>query len=396
MSQIPSKLEPTIDLESCNHGPVALQGAGSEESPPSRRNGDANQTSPFDTARNWLKHPTVRRSVAQTVTVIVIIFLIEYVVLPNFAKARQSISLLGRVNIALVILAVVAEAGALLAYAELTRSVLTPVAPSRMTVLRINLSSFALSHVLPAGSATGGALGYRLLLVAGVPGTTAGFGLGVQAIGSAVVLNVIFWLALFISIPLNGFNPLYGYAALAGVVLFAVFAGTLVLLSRGELKSESWFRKVADRLPFVEADTVDRLLRSVAERIAILVKNRTVLGSALGYAALNWLLDALSLWIFVWAFGVAMNPVDLLVAYGLANILAVIPVTPGGLGVIEGVLIPTLVGFHVPNGVAVFAVLAYRLFNFWLPIPIGGASYLSLRIGRFQIGPRVLPPPELT
>ena len=45
-----------------------------------------------------------------------------------------------------------------------------------------------------------------------------------------------------------------------------------------------------------------------------------------------------------------MSPVDLLVAYGLANILAVIPITPGGLGVVEGVLIPTLVGLRRAAG----------------------------------------------
>lgn len=352
-------------------------------------------TSPFDTARAWLAHPQVRRSVAQTITVIIMIFLIEYVVLPNFAEARRSVALLSHLNLVLVALAILCEASALLAYAELTRSVLHPVAPTRLTVLRINLSTFALSHVLPAGSATGGALGYRLLTTAGVPGATAGFGLGVQAIGSAVVLNGIFWCALFISIPLNGFNPLYGYAALAGVVLFAAFAGSLVLLSRGQRRADNWIMRLAVRLPFLNAETVDRLLQSVAERITILIKNRTVLGRSLGLAACNWLLDAMSLWVFVWAFGVAMNPIDLLVAYGLANILAVIPLTPGGLGVIEGVLIPTLVGFHVQRGVAVFAVLAYRLFNFWLPIPLGGASYLSLRIGPWQLLKRS-PPGEIS
>ena len=345
-------------------------------------------TSPFDTARAWLAHPRVRRSVVQTITVIVIIFLIEYVVLPNFAEARRSVALLTHLNLVLVAFAVLCEASALVAYAELTRSVLHPVAPTRLTVLRINLSTFALSHVLPAGSATGGALGYRLLTTAGVPGTTAGFGLGVQAIGSAVVLNGIFWCALFISIPLNGFNPLYGYAALGGVVLFAAFAGTLVLLSRGQRRADSWIMRLAERLPFLNAATVDRLLQSVAERITILIKNRVVLRRSLLLAACNWFLDAMSLWVFVWAFGHAMNPIDLLVAYGLANILAVIPLTPGGLGVIEGVLIPTLVGFHVPKGIAVFAVLAYRLVNFWLPIPIGGAAYLSLRIGPWQLAKR--------
>ena len=49
-----------------------------------------------------------------------------------------------------------------------------------------------------------------------------------------------------------------------------------------------------------------------------------------GWAAANWLLDAASLWVFVAAFGHVISPVDLLTAYGLANILAAMPITPGG------------------------------------------------------------------
>ncbi|MHB1088502.1 MAG: lysylphosphatidylglycerol synthase transmembrane domain-containing protein, partial [Acidimicrobiales bacterium] len=71
--------------------------------------------------------------------------------------------------------------------------------------------------------------------------------------------------------------------------------------------------------------------------------------------------------------------IDLLVAYGLANIFAAIPITPAGLGVIEGLLIPTLQGFGVPYSQAILAVLAYRLVNFWIPIPIGGVAYASLQ-----------------
>jgi len=39
------------------------------------------------------------------------------------------------------------------------------------------------------------------------------------------------------------------------------------------------------------------------------------------------LLDAACLWVFVWSFGTVISPIDLLVAYGLANIFAAIPVT---------------------------------------------------------------------
>jgi uncharacterized protein (TIRG00374 family) len=99
-----------------------------------------------------------------------------------------------------------------------------------------------------------------------------------------------------------------------------------------------------------------------------------------GWAAANWLLDAASLWVFLAAFGHRVGIDGLIVAYGLANVLAAIPVTPGGLGVVEAVLTTTLVGFGVPRDVALLGVISYRLVNFWLPIPLGAAAYLSLHL----------------
>jgi hypothetical protein len=61
--------------------------------------------------------------------------------------------------------------------------------------------------------------------------------------------------------------------------------------------------------------------------------------------------------------------------------MAVIPITPGGLGIIEGIMIPTLVGFGVPRSVALLGVPAWRLAQFWLPIPLGALSYFTLRYG---------------
>ena len=92
----------------------------------------------------------------------------------------------------------------------------------------------------------------------------------------------------------------------------------------------------------------------------------------------NWLLDAASLEVFVGAFGHWVNPDGLLVAYGLAYVLAALPITPGGLGVVEATLTSLLVGFGTPRGVAALGVVTYRLINFWLPIPLGGVAYISL------------------
>jgi putative heme transporter len=346
-------------------------------------------TPPSDGARGGLfrrRSRTRRRrfssQIRWTVTIVALFFVLEYLLLPDLANARKSLDLLGKVNGLGLVIGAVLEAVSLLAYAELTHTVLSPGSPRRFQLFRVNMSSLAVSHIVPGGTAPGTAVAYRLLTTElDVPGPTAAFGLATQGVGSAVVLNGIFWLALLVSIPLTGYNPLYGFAAIAGVILLFLFAGTVLLLTRGERQAADRLARWASKLPFVNPARVSSLVQTIADRLQILLRDRALLVHALEWAAANWLFDAASLWVFVFAFGHAVSPIDLLVAYGLANVLAVIPITPGGLGVVEGVLIPTLVGFHVPAPIATLGVLSYRLVNFWLPIPAGGAAYVSLRFG---------------
>ena len=76
------------------------------------------------------------------------------------------------------------------------------------------------------------------------------------------------------------------------------------------------------------------------------------------------------------------------IAFGLANIFAVIPITPGGLGIVEGVYIPTLIGFGLTRQEATLGVASYRLAQFWFPILLGGILYASLRLGPWSISRR--------
>ncbi|MGP0031246.1 MAG: lysylphosphatidylglycerol synthase transmembrane domain-containing protein [Acidimicrobiales bacterium] len=316
-----------------------------------------------------------------TVMVLLLFFVGEYILLPELASARKEFHQLSHLNFLWLILGALLEIASLAAYAQLTHSVLSPGAPSRFHLFRINMWALAISHTLPGGTVPGTAASYRLLNEADVPGGTAAFGLATQGIGSAVVLNIIFWLALLISIPLNGYNPLYGFAAILGLLLMSIFGGLVYLLTRGEKQASAVVNVVATHVPFVKATTVTALVNKVADRMKVLAKSPVLLSRAGLWAAANWLLDASSLWVFLFAFGAHVSPIDLLVAYGLANVLAVLPLTPGGLGVIELTLVTVLTGFGVHAGAATAGVLCWRLVNFWLPIPFGGVSYVSLRLG---------------
>ncbi len=312
---------------------------------------------------------------------LVITLLVEYVVFPQVAGARKALHLIGGVNGYLLAVALLLEGSALVAYAALTASLLPADGrPSLGRVLRINLVTLAVSHVLPGGSAAAGAIGFDLG-DAGVSGPDAGFALATQALGSALVLNALLWLGLLVSIPARGFNPIYGTAALIGAVLIAAVASSVVLLTRGEHRAARLLCSAATHLPFLDPGRVEQAVHRVAARLRTLAGDRTVMTRAVGWATANWVADAAALWVSLAAFGYRVGPDGLLVAYGLANVTAAIPVTPGGLGVMEAVLTTSLVGFGAPRGVAILGVVTWRLANFWLPIPAGAGAYLSLRLG---------------
>ncbi len=321
----------------------------------------------------------LRREVKWTLSAVVVILILEIFVLPRLGGIHQSLHLLGHINIWVALTGIVLEAAALVAWGMLTYTVLPPGILLRRRIMQIDLSTLAVSHVMPGGTAFGAALMYRLLTQEDVRPSDAGFAIAMQGVGSAVVLNVIFWIALVISLFFHAYNPLYALAAGLGILLMAAFAAVVVLLTKGRTKAIDFARRTADRLPFVDGDTLAGGVQHFADRLRLFARDRALMRQAVGWATANWLLDAACLWVFLAAFHTYVSPVDLLVAYGLANILAVIPITPSGLGVIELVLITTLHGFGVSEHVAVLGVIGYRLVNFWLPIPIGGVAYVSLR-----------------
>jgi uncharacterized protein (TIRG00374 family) len=249
------------------------------------------------------------------------------------------------------------------------------------TLLRIQLSTKAVTNVVPGGSAAGSALGFRLLTLAGVRGADAGFAMATAGLGSAVVLNLILWVALLLSIPTRGFNPLYVTVAIIGIVMMGTFALIVVGLMKGQQRAERALRAIARKVKWLDEDKAGEVVNRLALRIRELLSNPALLRQVVLWSALNWLLDAASLWVFLYAFGYAIDPVGLLVSYGIGSVMAVIPITPGGLGIVEGVMIPLLVGFGVPRSVALLGVPAWRLAQFWLPIPLGALAYFSLRFG---------------
>ena len=307
---------------------------------------------------------------------------VYFFVLPLIPAFRGAIADLRQIDPVLLFAAIGLEFVALYCYTLMTHAALGSEASrlTRFDLFRIQLSTRALGSILPAGSAASNALGFRLITSSGIAKADAGFALATAGIGSAVILNVLLWFGLIVSIPLRGSSPVYGTAAVAGAVLMAIVGAIVFGLVDDKGRLHRFVKWIYDRLGR-DGESAATLLDHLRDRIRGLVAERAVMKRVVAWSVANWLLDLMALWLFLRAFGGSVSADGLLVTFGLANVIASIPITPGGLGIVEGVYIPTLVGFGVPAATATVTVLTYRIAQYWLPILVGGVSYASLRIG---------------
>ena len=240
-------------------------------------------------------------------------------------------------------------------------------------VIASQLAGGALSKIAPAGGAVGGALQYRMLVEAGydqgrsVAGITA-----VNLLTFAVVL-----LLPVLAIPAivrGGVSRDLVEATVFGLVAFGVIMllGALGLARDTPLYSVGrLIQRVRNRLRRRSAPMHALPERLLHERDRILAAVGPRWRRALAATVGRWAFDYGILLAALAAVGSTPRPALVLLAFCTAQVLAQVPVTPGGLGFVEAGLTATLALAGVAAGDAVLATLAYRLFTYWLPLPLG-------------------------
>jgi uncharacterized membrane protein YbhN (UPF0104 family) len=101
--------------------------------------------------------------------------------------------------------------------------------------------------------------------------------------------------------------------------------------------------------------------------------------AAFGLMMLCWVTDAAVLALAFLALHTTPPWTGLLLAYCAGQIAASMPVTPGGIGVVEGSITLALVAFGGAQTITLAAVMLYRLITYWGCIPAGGLAWVVLR-----------------
>jgi uncharacterized protein (TIRG00374 family) len=304
-----------------------------------------------------------------------------YFFLPTIVDFLDDAPELASVNWWWYALMALSMTGAFVAAWELTHIAVPGI--SRFVAACSQLVSNAMAKVIPGGAVAAGATYFQMLSVSGVSTARAATALAAVSFISNLVLFSLPAIAVFfaaISAPIpEGLLPV----AIAGTLLFLVMFTAVFILVRFD-RPLLVVGRLVERVVGWLAEKLDRDWHPTAQGF---VHQRDEVKEALGRrwrkalvaAVLNWMLDYLVLVLALFAVGAEPRVSLILLAFAGSAVLGMIPVTPGGLGFVEVGLVALLTLAGIPGPDATLATLAYRLFQFWLPIPAGAVAYIVFK-----------------
>jgi len=303
-----------------------------------------------------------------------------YLLLPSLAAIFSSWPALAHLTWYWAALALLSEAASFVSLWELDRVALHE--KSWFAVGCAQLSGNAVGRIVPGGAATATAVTVGMLRRAGVE-----VGQAVASLAAATTLQ----LASALALPLLALPAIVGGAPVDRSLATSAYLGAvvLVLLVGAGVLAFAFDRPLelaGQALQWVLNHTIRRR-RKITGLPQRLLAERDFVRSTIGRrwqaavlsAAGATAFDYLALLCALRAVGAEPQPSLILVAYAGSKLLALIPLTPGGLGFVDAGLVGTLTLAGVSAQDALLATLTYRLVSFWLPIPAGGVAYVAFR-----------------
>jgi undecaprenyl-diphosphatase len=285
-----------------------------------------------------------------------------YYLLPNLAKEGGSWAGVQSADWVWLPLIIALSAVTYLASAIALMGAVPQRLPLWPTVLTQTASSFV-NRVSPA-NVGGMALNARYLQKCGIEPGAGVAAVGVNSVVGAIVhlvMLVVFFAWSRRSLA-HAFKLPPGSKLLLGLAILVAAVGIVLATRPG--------RRLA-------SGTLVPALRSAAASLKLVAQRPGKMIMLVGGSALITLAYIGALAASVEAFGGGPGLVLIGAVYLGAAALAAVAPTPGGLGAIEVALSAGLIGVGMSSGLAVSAVLLYRLATYWLPVAPG---WLSLRL----------------
>ncbi len=302
--------------------------------------------------------------------VVVAILAVEAVLI--WPKLEEAWTRIGELQWGWIAACIVASMLSMDSFAQVQRALLRSagVLVRQWKSLAVVLAANSVSQTLPGGQVLAPAFTYRQTRKWGatpvvaswqvvMSGLLAGVGLAVLGLGGAIMAGAK-------TSPFSVLFSVVGFVAVAIVVQY--LATHPESLQSGGTRMLGWFNQLRNK-PVGEG--VEKLVETLEQLRAVQLNKRD--GSiAFGWSLFNWVADVACLAFACWSIGAHPSIAGLMVAYAAGKAVgSAVPLLPGGIGVVDAVLVPALTSAGMPATDAITAVLIYRLISYVLVAVVG-------------------------
>ncbi len=329
-------------------------------------------------------HSTRRRVISTAISLIVVVGIFVYAIprIADYGEVWRTVTTLTPVESATLVLVMVFN---LFTYWFANMAALPGLKLGQSAVLTQTTTSIA--NTIPAGGAVALGLTYQILRSWGFTGSSIALYIGVTGIWNVFTKLALPVISIAVLAFTGGGSAAYVGAALIGVAVLAVAVVLLALVFWRESFARrvgdrlgrivSWFRKLAHKEPVTDgadratafrADTVE-----LVHRRWIAITLTTILSQLALYAVLLLTLRHV---------GVSEQEVSaaqVFAVFAFGRLLTALPITPGGLGLVELGYIGGLVAAGGAKPQVVAAVLLFRVLTYGIQIPLGAFTYMIWR-----------------
>ncbi len=247
----------------------------------------------------------------------------------------------------------------------------------RRDLVEMTLAANAVAVSVPGGAAFAARWTYSQLRRRGAETVLAVWTVLVAGALASFALFMILAVGAFVAGDKGPVSSLRALAAALACIPVAIAVG--LVLIRKSRTVRTWSNDLVERLEqHPHGHAVVHALREFLARLHTVQPTWAGWLRAFGLAASNWITNMGCLVCAILTIQAHVPWRGILVVYGLTQLAAVLPLTPGGLAVVEGSLSALLIAYGMGSGDAVAATLLYRVVGFWAPVPVGWVLYVLL------------------
>lgn len=190
-----------------------------------------------------------------------------------------------------------------------------------------------------------------------------------------MVLAVITIIAavLYLNLP-----DLVVYVLIIAVILLLVLFLVALYMSLNKefgKKATLWIVGIIKRFSRKEHSKLEEnaltAIHGFQNSMRTMIKDRNVLMYGLPISFIIWFLEILRVYIVFSAFNVEVSLIVIAEVFIISSLLGLIPLLPGGLGAVDGVMILLFSAAGIPPSISAAATIVERLISFWMTSIIG-------------------------